>query len=96
VELLVPPGGTSLAGHVLLGRGPSATGHQGGWSLAGHAFRCARCGDFIPAGLVDYFACACGAMHMDPDYCRLGSSLGDENILVYREWEGPTDRPSDA
>jgi hypothetical protein len=96
VELLVPLAGTSLAGYVFLGRGPGATGDGGGWFLAGHACRCARCGDFIPANIIDYFSCSCGALHIDPDYCRLGSSLGDENILVYRESDGPTDRPSDT
>jgi hypothetical protein len=81
---LVPPSGYRLAGHKYLGRGPAATGADGGWSLAGHAFRCARCGGYTPAGVVDYFQCRCRALHMDPDYCRLGSQLGDMNILVYR------------
>lgn len=80
----VPQSGYRLAGHKYLGRGPEATGAGGGWYLTGHAFRCARCGDFIPVGVVDYFACRCKALTMDPDYCRLGSRLGDANILVYR------------
>ena len=84
MDEFVPPTGLRLPGHQFLGRGPGATAPGGGWQLAGHAFRCARCGDFIPVGKVDYFACGCGALHMDPDYCRLGSSLGDRNVLVYR------------
>jgi hypothetical protein len=80
----VPPGGYRLAGHKYLGRGPDATGSDGWWHLHGHAFRCARCGDHIPVEVVDYFICRCRALSMDPDYFRLGSRLGDANILVYR------------
>lgn len=82
---LLPPTGLRLAGHKFIGCGPSATGTDGSWHIAGHAFRCARCGDFIPLGRIDFFSCSCGAMSMDPDYCRFGSSLGDQNILVYRK-----------
>jgi hypothetical protein len=81
---LVPPTGLRLSGHTFLGRGPRATGRDDSWHVAGHAFRCARCGDFIPAGRVEFFSCRCGALCMDPDYLRLGSSLGDRNVLVYR------------
>ena len=83
MELLTPTDGIQLADHWFLGRGPTATGGNY-WSLAGHAFRCARCGDIIPIGRMDNCSCSCGALFMDADYCRLGSQLGDENILVYR------------
>lgn len=87
MELLVPPQGICLDGHKFLGRGSRATG-EGGWHLAGHAFRCARCGDLIPVGFIDDFCCSCGALFMDPDYFRLGSDLGDQNILVYQTAQG--------
>lgn len=82
---LLPPTGLRLPGHEFIGRGPSATGSGGGWHISGHAFRCARCGEFIPVGRIDFFSCSCGALSMDPDYGRLGSSLGDQNLLVYRK-----------
>jgi hypothetical protein len=87
--LLVPSTGLRLAGHVFLGRGPEATGRSNAWRLRGHAFRCARCGGVMPADQRGYFDCPCGAFHVDWDMLRIGSQLGDANILVYRPAAGP-------
>ena len=43
----------------------------------------------MPGEHVDYFTCSCGAMRLDPDAGRFGSSLGDLNILVYRKINRP-------
>jgi len=33
----------------------------------------------------DYFNCSCGAMHLDRDAGRFGSTFGDDAILTYRK-----------
>ncbi len=38
----------------------------------------------MPADQNDYFNCACGAMNLDIDMRRFGSSFGDDAILTYR------------
>lgn len=83
-RMRTPSMGEYLAGFDFLGRGPELTENRGWSRRAGLAYRCARCGSMMPADTNDYFTCACGAMHLDRDMHRFGSSLGDDNILVYR------------
>jgi len=65
-----------------IGRGPGSTG----WSRSSSiAYRCVKCGTLMPADYDDYFNCNCGAMRLDIDYGRFGSTFGDNNILVYRK-----------
>jgi hypothetical protein len=37
----------------------------------------------MPANSADYFGCKCGAMFLDVDAGRFGSTLGDQSIQVY-------------
>jgi hypothetical protein len=45
---------------------------------------CATCRTTKPADHASYFSCACGAMRLDFDAGRFGSSGGDQAILTYR------------
>jgi hypothetical protein len=57
-----------------------------GWSTSSQvAYRCAKCGDLMPADHKQCFNCTCDSMYLDYDYGRFGSRLGDDNILVYRK-----------
>jgi hypothetical protein len=85
--LVEPPPGLLVEGHVLLGRGPTASGPTGWASDAGLSYRCARCGSMMPADQASSYACSCGAMYLDIDGGRFGSRLVDENVLVYRRLE---------
>ena len=46
--------------------------------------RCIRCDDFIPLDPDENRNCRCGALHLDRDAGRFGSSLGDNQIEIYR------------
>ena len=74
---------TNLPGLKFVGRGDSFASRSGWPSSARYAYRCARCGSVMPADSVEYFMCRCGAMFLDVDAGRFGSSLGDVNVLVY-------------
>lgn len=86
-----PNVGLEVPGYSYLGRGPAVTGSSVGWDRkAGLVFRCARCGTLMPSLQEDFFACACGAMRLEPEAGRFGSRYGDREILVYlKEGEGP-------
>ena len=71
-----------LANYEYIGRGPGDTGWSRSPTLA---YRCVKCGDLMPADYEDYFDCRCGAMNLDIGYGRFGSTLGDNNILVYQK-----------
>ncbi|HEY9715600.1 MAG TPA: DUF3601 domain-containing protein [Chroococcales cyanobacterium] len=77
-----PSFGYDLAGYVYMGRGPGGAGWGRGGDLA---YRCAACGDLMPADCNDYFDCRCKSMHLDIDAGRFGSNHGDQNILRYRK-----------
>jgi hypothetical protein len=71
-----------LKGYRYLGRGPS----ESWWSRSSKLiYRCVECGDVMKADHNDYFNCSCGSLHLDIDYGRFGSDLGDNNILVYEK-----------
>ena len=83
--IVLPPDGVEADGYAFLGRGPGASDASGAWSRSPELFfRCASCGDFMQASRNDYYTCSCSAMHLDFHRGRLGSTLGDQNILVYR------------
>ena len=68
-----------------LGNGPAATGGGGVWHMSSELFaRCIRCGDFVPLNPDEYVNCQRGALYMDRDAGRFGSSLGDNQIEIYR------------
>jgi hypothetical protein len=84
-HLVEPPDGLALSGHEFLGRGPWLDESGRNWSrLPSLVFRCARCGAHIRGDHATTYWCQCGAMHLDSDMFRFGSTLGDANILVYR------------
>jgi hypothetical protein len=71
-----------IEGYKYLGRGCGGTG----WSRQeGLYYRCAKCGDMMPAPFNDYYNCKCSAMHLDIDAGRFGSQFGDQNILRYEK-----------
>ncbi len=72
-------------GYEYLGYGPFATGGGVGWHMHPelHA-RCVRCGDYVSLDPDEFGDCRCGAIHKDPDAGRFGSSLGDDQIEIYR------------
>jgi hypothetical protein len=72
-------------GYEYLGNGPAATGGGVGWHMRAelHA-RCVRCGDYVSLDPNEFGNCRCGAIHKDRDAGRFGSSLGDDQIEVYR------------
>jgi len=46
-------------------------------------FRCIRCGCYMSAASDESCECFCGALYLDADASRFGSSLGDAQIEVY-------------
>lgn len=77
---IAPPQGENVDGYKYLGRGPGGSG----WNRSPRfAYRCAKCGDIMPASFNDYYDCTCRAMSLDKDAGRFGSNYGDENILRY-------------
>ena len=71
-----------LEGYNFIGRGPG----NNGWSTAPSlSYRCVKCGDVMHANRLASFHCQCKSMHLDSDYGRFGSALGDQNILVYEK-----------
>ena len=75
-----PSFGYELEGFKYVGRGCG----PGGWSRrADLYYRCAQCGDMMPANHNDYFDCKCKSMYLDIDAGRFGSRCGDQNILSY-------------
>lgn len=79
-----PAFGYDLEGYQYLGRGYRAVPPGVGWGRSPRVlYRCVQCGDTMPADWDNYFDCTCGAMYLDYDAGRFGSSLGDSNILSY-------------
>lgn len=72
-------------GYVLLGHGPAATGSGTGWSMRDDLFaKCPRCGDLMSLAPTETLTCSCGSLSKDADAGRFGSTLGDEDIAIYR------------
>ena len=90
-EMIEPQFETNITGFNYKGRGPSATGSAEGWSKNKLLyFVCAKCGSMMPSIIDTYFTCECDAMHHDLDAFRFGSTLGDNNILVYEKQQHKT------
>jgi hypothetical protein len=70
----------SIVGYVFVRKG-TTTGWGGSADLL---YVCEKCGVGMPADRDDEFSCACGAMHLDVDARRFGSTFGDNAILTYR------------
>lgn len=69
-----------------LGNGPVATGSGPGWTMSSNLYaRCVRCDTFVSLDPTEYGRCTCGTLSKDIDAGRLGSSLGDDAIEIYRE-----------
>ena len=69
-----------VVGYVFVRKG-TTTGWSGSPDLL---YVCEKCGVGMPADQNAYFSCACGAMHLDIDARRFGSTFGDDAILTYR------------
>jgi hypothetical protein len=82
MDMMEPEFPYELDGYKFVGRGPG----KSGWSTSPDLiYRCVKCGDWMRANGSEYFHCKCGAMSLDVDYGRFGSSLGDKNILTYEK-----------
>ncbi len=74
----------AIEGYTFVGRGPGFGSTSGGWSSSRQLlYRCAKCGSTMTADQNNDFRCYCGAVSLDSDAGRFGSTLGDHNILVY-------------
>lgn len=70
---------------VRLGNGPSATGSPTGWNMSPALYlKCVLCGYMMSLDPEVYDDCFCRALSKDADAGRVGSSLGDSAIEVYR------------
>lgn len=68
-----------------LGNGPDATGPEPGWRMNPNLFlKCTQCGYLLKADPTTSDVCFCHALHKDRDAGRVGSTLGDAAIEVYR------------
>ncbi len=77
---------TAPDGYVLQGRGPSATGSGSGWRMRADFFAmCPQCSDMMSLDPENNETCSCGGLFKDADAGRFGSTLGDENIAIYRQ-----------
>jgi hypothetical protein len=76
----------NLKGLEYLGCGPKASSGYVGWSRQSNIFyKCGHCNSVMQASTHEYFACKCGAMHLDIDAGKFASIHGDNDILVYRK-----------
>jgi len=84
MEQITPEFELDLDGFRLLGRGSAAAGGLGWSRNPFFSYRCASCGGVMQADHEADFNCDCGAMSLEAGTSRFGSSLGDDNILVYQ------------
>lgn len=86
MKIIEPDFNIELKSYRYLGRGPEASDSSGGWNRSNKiVYRCAKCGNIMPASQNDFYKCDCGAMYLDISSARFGSRYGDENILVYKK-----------
>lgn len=84
-DLIEPNFEIEVNGKEYIGRGSQVIEPSEAWVREKNIFyRCAQCGSFMQASFNDYYSCECNAMSLDVDYGRFGSTLGDQNILVYK------------
>ena len=84
-KLIKPDFDIKIKKLLFLGRGPSAIGvFVSGWNRSEKIiYKCVKCGSEMNGSHDDYWNCECGAVNLDYDNGRFGSSYGDQNILVY-------------